>query len=99
MSCRKAISCNSEVDWRLNARIQARMPGPDRTLARRVNCLGVWCGAVMGHMGQTDTQECPWCEAPKQDWAHMWWSCPKFQDIRTKWWPEGVPDTAGMPAC
>eukprot|EP00969_Alexandrium_andersonii_P011737 511377-Alexandrium_andersonii.AAC.1 len=39
MSRRSTISCASEVDWKLNARIQARMPGPDRTLARRVKCL------------------------------------------------------------
>eukprot|EP00969_Alexandrium_andersonii_P218631 9656951-Alexandrium_andersonii.AAC.1 len=75
------------------------MQPDDAVLFRRVLMGGLWNRDIMRHLNPLLPDVCPWCqeEGSTETAFHLFCQCPKFADIRAKWWPEGLPCFEQLP--
>eukprot|EP00969_Alexandrium_andersonii_P084656 3733379-Alexandrium_andersonii.AAC.1 len=53
----------------------------------------------MRHLNPLLETSCPWCQCQDENVEHLLFHCVKFEEVRKKWWPKGLPDFSKLPAC
>ena len=94
---RQSVQGNGAVDRRITVAASKHWQGPDRTLVRRIQMMGVWTTSSLHHVGREDSAVCCHCNGERESWQHMWWECEAFQETRSQAWDGVVPQGQSLP--
>ena len=99
---RPSASNQGPSDWKLTNSVDKELSADLAILRKRIASLGIWNQVIQDHAEGIGFGTCPWCKNAREDWTHMWWSCPSFEQQRPDTMraqaTEAMPPSSGMGA-